>query len=59
MDEYSVLWLPRVPDAREQVLLVEAESMSEALDKASEELDPGVEITAIIGKGAKGIRLVP
>jgi hypothetical protein len=58
MEEWSVLW--RLPgQAREQVLLVAATTMHQALDEAADQLDDGVEITAIIGKGAQGVRLLP
>ena len=60
MQEYAVLWLPDTPpDAIEQALAVAASSMSEALDKAAEELGPQANITAVIGPGAKGVRLDP
>ena len=55
-----MLWLPDTPpDAIEQALFVAASSMHEALDKAVTELGPEVNITAVLGPGAKGVRLDP
>lgn len=60
MEEWSVIWrLPGAAQERDQVLVVAATSMSQALEEATKQLDDGAAITAIVGQGARGIRLLP